>query len=252
MRRSILLLLSISIPAALGTAWFLRKPIIRTAHAASAHTPTPDAAQYASLKQNLAQSREELALRYRRARTQKDKQAIVDEARRLLEARMPSMMRCWLGTPWDFHGTTREPGQGKIACGYFVTTVIQDAGFQVERVKLAQQASEVILRSMLPGEKLTRRVGVSYENFAEEMAHSSPGIYIVGLDSHVGFVVVQDGTFRFLHSSGQMPWCVVDETREEANTLQRSRYRVFGSVTGNDALLTRWLQQQPIPTYTAP
>lgn len=250
MRRTILILLSISIPAALGTAWFLRKPIMRSVHTVSEHTPTPDAAQYASLKQTLTQSREELALRYRNARTKKDKQTIVGEARQLLESQMPVMMRCWLGTPWDFHGTAREPGQGKIACGYFVTTVLQDAGFQVERVKLAQQASEVILRSMLPGEKLTRRVGVSYESFAEEMAHATPGIYIVGLDSHVGFVVVRDGTFRFLHSSGQMPWCVVDETRENANTLQRSRYRVFGSVTGNDDLLTRWLQQQPIPVAT--
>jgi hypothetical protein len=48
----------------------------------------------------------------------------------------------WLGTTWNFNGTTQVPGEGSIACGYFVTTLLRDAGVKLERVKLAQMASE--------------------------------------------------------------------------------------------------------------
>ncbi len=35
----------------------------------------------------------------------------------------------WFGTPSNFYGQTRIPRQGTIACGYFVTGVLSDAGF---------------------------------------------------------------------------------------------------------------------------
>src|SRR6188474_3208784 len=44
-----------------------------------------------------------------------------------------SLFTCWLGTPWDFYGTTQTPGKGKIACGYFVTTLLRDMGASVNR-----------------------------------------------------------------------------------------------------------------------
>ena len=39
----------------------------------------------------------------------------------------------WIGTKWDFNGITEVPQQGKIACGYFVTTVLRDAGLPAVR-----------------------------------------------------------------------------------------------------------------------
>ena len=38
----------------------------------------------------------------------------------------------WIGTRWDFDGTSQTPREGRIACGYFVSTVLRDAGFDVE------------------------------------------------------------------------------------------------------------------------
>ena len=72
-----------------------------------------------------------------------------NDARLILELMMPEMMRCWLGTPYDFNGTAEKPGDGKIACGYFVSTVIRDTGFRVNRFKFAQQPSENILRTFI-------------------------------------------------------------------------------------------------------
>ena len=87
----------------------------------------------------------------------------------VLEQALPAMMRCWLGTPWDFNGTAKGPGAGKIACGYFVATVLKDAGFQVDRYQLAQQPSENILRSFLPKDACDLSVGKDYQAFASDV-----------------------------------------------------------------------------------
>ena len=47
-------------------------------------------------------------------------------------------------------------------------------------------------------------------------------IYIVGLDTHVAFLVWGGSEgFRFIHSSGSRPWCVVDESRADAGCCRR-------------------------------
>jgi hypothetical protein len=182
------------------------------------------------------------------ATTAREKKAVIDQARALLEHSLPEMMRCWLGTPWDFNGTATTPGEGKIACGYFVTTVLEAAGFRIERSQLAQQASQQILRTFLPMEDLRIRVGIPYKTFRFETTRGRPGIYLMGLDTHVGFLVVKDQEFRFIHSSGSQPWCVVDEPSELALVLERSNYRVLGNISANDEVIRRWLMEEKFPT----
>ena len=82
----------------------------------------------------------------------------------------------------------------------------------------------------------------------EEVEARGPGIFIVGLDSHVAFLVVGEPGIRFIHSSGANPWCVVDESRDEATTLRLSRYRVAGNLTANQEVLEGWLLGRPFKT----
>ncbi len=208
--------------------------------------PAPDAERYAGLKEEAVRWRKDLAAKYAKARTKEEKDRVLAETRGFLETLLPEMMRCWLGTSWDFHGTAETPGKGKIACGYFVSTVLRDAGFQVDRYKLARQPSQNIIRSFLPAESLALRVGVPYEDFASEVARAEPGVRIIGLDSHVAFLVTGPEEFRFIHSSGSKPWCVVDEGRDDAEVLRRSNYRVHGLLTGDRAVLLRWLRAEKI------
>ena len=66
---------------------------------------------------------------------------MIAEARTVLTRSIYNdLLPAWYGTPWDFNGTSEVPQQGKIACGYFVSTILRDAGWKVERVRLAQQA----------------------------------------------------------------------------------------------------------------
>ena len=60
------------------------------------------------------------------------------------------------------HG--RRPGKIPIACGYFVSTVLQDAGRQVDHFRLAQQPSSRILTSLIPGDDCRLMVDLPYED----------------------------------------------------------------------------------------
>ncbi|MEO5915074.1 MAG: hypothetical protein ABIS50_12640 [Luteolibacter sp.] len=208
--------------------------------------PKPDPKTYATLTNDLERRRKDLAARHAKAKTAGERAAIEADARALLETSLPAMMRCWLGTPWDFNGTAKGPGDGKIACGYFVATVLKDAGFQVDRYQLAQQASENILRSFIPRESCALSVGKEFKSFAEEVGKREPGVYVIGLDTHVAFIVVGDGGFRFIHSSGSKPWCVVDESPDQAGVLQRSNWRMLGNLTADAAVLRHWLKADKI------
>ena len=63
----------------------------------------------------------------------------------LFNSMIDSIFPAWMGTNWDFNGTSNVPKQGEIACGYFVSTTLKHVGFNLNRYKLAQQAASVVL-----------------------------------------------------------------------------------------------------------
>ncbi|HEX5790285.1 MAG TPA: hypothetical protein VFY13_03985 [Luteolibacter sp.] len=206
----------------------------------------PDPATYQVLKSELERWRVELAGRHRKARNPQVRAAIEAEARVLIEKVMPEMMRCWLGTPWDFNGIAAAPGGGKIACGYFVSTVLQDAGFRVDRYRLAQQPSSLILHTFLPHEQCRLTAGQDYNAFADGLQQLEAGIYLCGLDHHVGFLVVGDETFRFVHASASSPPRVVDQSRDDATALRVSNWRMIGNLSASPDVIRAWLKGDEI------
>jgi len=255
-----LLMLAIATAWTAGAAWWFREPLTGWfsgrdgAQAAEEENAGPwrDAETYAVLCSELARWRGELAERHRRARNQPERRAVEHDARVILESVLPEMMRCWLGTPWEFHGTASTPGEQGIACGYYVATVLRDAGFRLDRYQLAKQPSENILRSFLDRTSCVLTVGRDYEAFADDMDAAEPGIYLVGLDTHVAFIIVgYDDGFRFIHASGSDPWCVVDEDRDEAVVLKRSRWRMLGNLTAEPQVIRRWLGGEKIVVHGA-
>ena len=203
--------------------------------------PVPDADRYEVLATELRRWRESLAEDYKKAKTPERRRVIERDARIIVEFMMPEMMRCWLGTGYDFNGTAEKPGQGKIACGYFVSTVLRDAGFRVNRYKLAQQPSQNILRSFLEGEDCLLKVGEEYETYADWVESLDEGIYLIGLDTHVGFIVNRSDGIRFLHSSGVRSAGVVEEDRDNAGAIKRSNWRMLGSFSGDSGVIRNWL-----------
>lgn len=148
----------------------------------------------------------------------------------------------WYGTEWDFNGTTRTPKEGKIACGYFITTVLSDAGFKIPRTYWAQQASEYYITRMTTDIKRfsNKPVGTVIDYFKGR----DDGLYIVGLDNHVGFVYKKGKRLQFVHASYYDPKKgVQSEALDSNNPLANSAYRVSGRIL-DDTMIRKWILRE--------
>jgi hypothetical protein len=203
---------------------------------------------YKELLAKLEAERLSLASRFQAA-SSAERPGLIAEARTLLTRSIyDDLFPAWYGTPWDFNGISEIPRQGKIACGYFVSTVLRDAGYKVERVRLAQQASENIILSLTMDSFVRRFRRVAIGDFVKAVKEWGPGIYIVGLDIHVGFIVNTGDEVYFVHSSYVEPYMVIREKALESRILAGSNYRVLGNVFADDALISAWLTRKAIPT----
>jgi hypothetical protein len=154
----------------------------------------------------------------------------------------------WYGTDWDFYGTTQTPKVGQIACGYFVSTVLRDAGAKVQRVSMAQQASENIIKSLTTAKFIKRFSNITIEKFVADIENQGEGLYVVGLDNHVGFILHDGKDVWFIHSSYGEPSEVIKEKAIESVILSSSKYRVTGKISADDSFIIKWLNQTEIPT----
>ncbi len=197
---------------------------------------------YATIKGRLEASRQKLAARLDRERPQ-----TLRRARELLVTTLrDELLPAWNGTPWAMNGITQVPHEGEIACGYFVSTTLLHAGFRVERSKLGQQASELITRSLVTLEPIWHRSDQPIDAFIAKLRGGGPGIYLVGLDNHVGFVIV-DGEDTWFHHAGPGDEGVRREPARTASFLSTSRYREAAKLF-DDALIEKWLRGTSIPT----
>ncbi len=204
---------------------------------------------YAGNVDALEQKRQKLGQELARAKSAKARAKLLARAETaLLGALDDRLLPAWLGTEWDFHGTSTEPGRGKIACGYFVTTLLAHAGYRVERAKLAQQPSERIVKTMAADSATWRFRKGDEAAVVDAIKKEGPGLYIVGLDNHVGFLRVQGGLVAFWHSSYYGPREVVREDPKKSVRFQ-SAYHVVGEVTTR-AGIERWLSGAEIATVT--
>lgn len=150
----------------------------------------------------------------------------------------------WYGTPWDFNGTTQQPGKGAIACGYFVTTTLEQLGFSLPRRKLAQQAASVIIRSLCDRKSI--EVFQHLKALNDHMMQQEEGIYLVGLDTHVGFLWRHSEGWHMVHASYSGGKSVMAEPWDQSTVLKKSKIFVVGNLLGNPNLLRWWVEGVPI------
>ncbi len=148
----------------------------------------------------------------------------------------------WYGTKWDYNGTTEMPQQGSIACGYFVTTTLRDMGVPINRVKMAQCASEEMIRSLASKKYISHLSGISLFDFEKKMIKLGNGLYIIGLDNHTGFILINGDEHLFIHSTGWFPFKVVKDQISESSVLSKSKYRVVGKISDDDDFLKKWVE----------
>lgn len=149
----------------------------------------------------------------------------------------------WYGTPWDFNGHTNIPNDGEIACGYFVSTTLKHLGFNLNRYKMAQQAGLIEAQMLQDKSDLNIYSGLTFQTLKKKInSVYTDGIYFVGLDNHVGYVLIKNKTLYFLHSS----YCddkVVIELAETSACFASNIY-VFAEITTNKTLVANWINNK--------
>ncbi|MCG3164344.1 MAG: hypothetical protein POELPBGB_00098 [Bacteroidia bacterium] len=194
---------------------------------------------YQTLKSNIVLKQQQLREQYQGA-AQSRKDSLLKAARTfLLQKITEDIFNEWYNTPWDFNGTTQVPREGTIACGYFVTTVLRDAGFNIPRVKWAQLASEGVILKVCSDIKRFRNVPV--EDVEGYILSKEDGLYIIGLDCHVGFIMKKGKDVSFVHSNYyQRTVGVMKEPLKGRNPLNDSKYRVIGKIL-DDEMVRNWI-----------
>lgn len=201
---------------------------------------TPE--KYLKLKDSLRAGRDTLADLYRAADIPSTRRFVMTRARgEFTKAVTEKIFPFWYGTDWAYHGTTEVPGQGSIACGYFVTTVLRDAGAKIERSKLAQCASEEMIKTLVEAKNIKRFSGVSILEFEKAVKEWGDGVYVVGLDNHTGFITCTNGEVKFVHSGGGVPPRVLVQSPADAKLLANSKYRVLAKLTASESFLKKWV-----------
>jgi len=213
-------------------------------------TEQPDgkrmAIDYQSLLDNIQENKRTFSRNYENGNdsVQTD---ILAKSREYVEKMMKdSLIPAWIGTSYAFDGTTDKPREGKIACGYFVSTVLRDAGFRFNRFSLAKQPSGNIIRSVTDELKRFQNGSLSY--FMNEVKRMDQGIYILGLDNHVGFIVKDQSELKFCHAAYYAPYEVTCEQLAKASAVANSSYRVLGKVL-NKRMVEQWVAMRKIETF---
>lgn len=164
--------------------------------------------------------------------------------KRFVSVIVDSLLPYWYGTEWDFNGVTQTPRYGAIACGYFVSTVLRDAGITLNRVKVGRSASLIIVKTFA-NKKATRSfANMPLDSTLSFVKAQGPGLFVIGLDNHVGFIYNDGQHAWFIHSKWANPKAVVKEDAAQSGILYYSKYRVIGKISNNKILLDEWLNMK--------
>ncbi len=157
-----------------------------------------------------------------------------------------SIIPFWYGTSYDFNGHTNVPGKGKVACGYLVSTSLKHAGVNVNRFKLAQQAASDIVDALNSGKKprIYRNVSV-LEVQQDFLENEADGLYVLGLDYHVGFLLKRSDSLYFIHAD-YFSGAVAAELFEESYAAEGSQIFYIGELSTNYEFLRKWIKNEPI------
>lgn len=214
-------------------------PVVAVAPSRSPAT----AEAYSASVERLQVTRERLAKELVRA---SEPTAVLARARTaLLDGVTEALLPAWAGTPWAMQGTATSPGKDSIACGYFVSTVLRDAGLALHRVKFGQAAALRIQNATTPaGVPVHRFFSIPPPQLAERIERLGDGLYIIGLNVHVGFVVVRDGEARLVHSSYTGDRVVIDEPLSTAQAIANSQSHGYfvSELFTTDASVRKWLE----------
>lgn len=234
--------------------FFLTLLIISCSFSSKDHFPVDNefkpipAKSYDVVKTDIVLKKKKFKAQYEEAVNKAEKKKILSAAGNYIHKTLvDTLFSYWYGTEWDFNGYTDKPGEGLVACGYFVSTPLKHCGFNLNRFKLAQQYSLEIVKRLSCGDSVLSYRGINSQQFLQKTKGKlRDGLYVVGLDNHVGFLLYEKGEVYFIHSSYFDPVAVVKEKASESRALATSQVFVMCNISSNDKLIKKWIMGEEI------
>lgn len=154
----------------------------------------------------------------------------------------------WLGTPWSFEGHTSIPGQGEIACGYFVSTTLRDMGLNINRYKMAQQLPIHEAKTLALNTAVIEINNTSTRARIDQLNSTlQEGIYFIGFDqSHVGYLQRKGNDLFIIHSNYINAVGVVVEKAEDSAVFSYYSHIYIAAISTNPDLMKKWINHSPI------
>lgn len=159
------------------------------------------------------------------------------------------LMPQWYGTDWDYNGVTKKPQKSSIACGYFVSTILKDLGFNLSRKEMSTVVSSRAIASLCnKKDRKWLNVGKnSVKDLENYVKKHGKGLYLLGLDKHFGIILNSEKGVYFIHSS-YIPFqdCVIKEELKYSLAIKLSNSKVVGKLF-SDRMIDNWIDNTYIP-----
>ncbi len=205
---------------------------------------SPEEAYDLTLKE-IEKRRQSYAKDLQRAESSSEKQQIIKNAASYLEETIAvDVVHYWYGTSFDKEGMSKNPNEGKIACSYFITTVLEDAGLKVNRIKLAQKSAKDITKTLCSNSKMKRLTTPSETK--KYVRENGKGLYVIGFSFHVGFLYNDGSEIYLIHASPLPPGTVARLPMDGARSFDYSKFYDVGKLSDNTALISKWLKGERV------
>jgi hypothetical protein len=204
---------------------------------------------YNVLKVEISSKKYSLKTKYFSTKNHLEKKSIFEESRKVITRSITNqIIPFWMGTKWSFDGHTEIPQEGNVACGYFVSTTLNHAGFKVNRFKLAQKSPEEEAKTIQPNVKIDFLQDVTIDQLKNHfIKNKKDGLYFIGLDFHVGYILKENDQIIFIHSNYIGAAGVTKEEISSSKAIISKKYYI-ADITYNDELVKKWLLGEEIKT----
>ena len=119
-------------------------------------------------------------------------------------------------------------------------------GMNIDRYKLAQQGPHIEAKTFEQDSNLMHfntdtlfETNEFYSFYKKLEAKLKPGLYFVGLDNHVGFLLAKNGKVYFIHSNYVNGYVMTE--RIFYSSAFRSWIYYIADITYNDELIKKWI-----------
>lgn len=197
--------------------------------------------KYENLKINIQEDKQKFAKSYQTLQGEEQKKLLSATKSYIFNTITDKIIPFWLKTEWDFNGTTESPRGGTIACGYFVSTILLHAGINLDKYYLSREASAVMIDKLCEKSSIQTIWKNDFEKFYTYMASQNDGLFIVGLEKHVGLLQKKGDEILFIHSRKPKNVGVICEKAISSTTLKKSKIYVVGNLLENEEILKNWL-----------